>query len=76
MVFGEDNLLGLGGTEVFITDPLDGLVRGRNVGPFDLGVGFPFASAIELEKVPEPNSATLLVLSLSIPICFRRARKH
>lgn len=74
IMFGEDNQLGLGGTEVYITDPVDGLVRGSIVGPIDLDLGVVFPSAIQLEKVPEPSSTILLAFSLAIPVCFRRSR--
>lgn len=76
MVFGEDNLLDLGGIKVFIVDPVDGLTGVCNVEPFKLEVGFPFSLAILLEKAPEPNPTILLLFSLSIPIWFRGARKH
>lgn len=76
IVFGEDNELGLGGTEIYMVDPIDGLIRGTNAGPIDLDLGVVFSSAIQLEKVPEPSSALLLIFSLTIPVCFRRSRKQ
>jgi len=71
--FGEDNVVGLGFANAFITDPASGLIRGKNVEDADIDLPVIFNTAIELERIPELSSSMLITLSLGA-LGFRRRR--